>query len=55
MGIIEDVKEAVKLSQQVNNVYLYRKLVALQLEVMELTGQLKLKGETIDRLKKYNQ
>jgi len=52
MGIIEDVKEAVKLSQQVNNVDLYRKLVDLQLEVMELTEQLKLKNESIAELKK---
>lgn len=50
MGIIEDVKEAVKLSQQVNNVDLYRKLVDLQLEVMELTEQLKEKNNTIEKL-----
>ncbi|MHC4426566.1 MAG: hypothetical protein ACYSYV_10775 [Planctomycetota bacterium] len=51
MGIIEDVKEAVKLSQQVNNVDLYRKLVDLQLEVIELTERLKEKNNTIEKLK----
>ena len=52
MGIIEDVKEAVKLSQQVNNVDLYRKLVDLQLEVMELTEKLKQKDTAISQLNK---
>ena len=52
MGIIEDVKEVVKLSQQVNNIDLYHKLVDLQLEVMELTEQLKQKDTVISQLKK---
>lgn len=51
MGIIEDVKEVVALSQQVNNVDLYRKLVDLQLEVMTLTEQLKQKDTVISQLK----
>jgi len=36
MGIVEDVREAVKLVQQVDNIDLYRKILDLQAEVQEM-------------------
>ncbi len=51
MGIIENAKEAVKLVQQIDNVELYRKILDLQAEAMELTEQLKEKDEIISQLK----
>jgi len=52
MNIIDNIKEVVKLSQKVNNIDLYRKLVDLESDVINLTEQLKLKDETIATLKK---
>lgn len=52
MGIIDDVKEAVKLGQEINNLELYRKLLDLQHEAIELTQQLKDKDKNIGQLKK---
>ncbi len=51
MGIIENAKEAVKLVQQIDNIELYRKILDLQAEALELTEQLKQKDEMISRLK----
>ncbi|TKJ38594.1 MAG: hypothetical protein CEE38_02505 [Planctomycetes bacterium B3_Pla] len=51
MGIIENAKEAVKLVQQIDNVELYRKILDLHSEAMELTEQLKKKDEMITQLR----
>ena len=51
MGIIEDAKEAVKLVQQIDNIELYRKILDLQGEAIELTEEIKKKDETISKLK----
>jgi hypothetical protein len=51
MGLIEDIKESVKLVQQIDNVELYRKIVDLQAEAIELTEELKERDETIAQLK----
>ncbi len=52
MGIIENAKDAVKLVQQIDNIELYRKILDLQAEAIELTEQLKQKDEIISQLKK---
>lgn len=54
MGIIENAKDAVKLVQQIDNIELYRKILDLQSEALELIEQLKLKDETIAKLKKIS-
>ncbi len=51
MSIIENAKEAVKLVQQIDNIELYRKILDLQTEAIELTDQLKQKDEKIDQLR----
>lgn len=51
MGIIDNIKDAVKLVQQVDNVELYRKILDLQSEAMDLVDQMKKKDETIETLK----
>lgn len=51
MGIIENAKEAVKLVQQIDNIDLYRKILDLQSEAIELTEELKKKDEIIAQLK----
>ena len=51
MGIIENAKEAVKLVQQIDNMELYRNILDLQAEALELVQQLKEKDETIEKLK----
>ena len=51
MGIIENAKEAVKLVQQIDNIELYRTILDLQAEAMELTEQVKQKDEIISHLK----
>jgi len=51
MGIIENAKEAVKLVQQIDNIELYRKVLDLQGEAIDLTEQLKQKDEIISQLK----
>lgn len=50
MGIVEDVREAVKLVQQVDNIDLYRKILDLQAEVQKMVQQNREKDETISRL-----
>jgi hypothetical protein len=52
MGIVDNVKDAVKLVQQLDNMELYRKILDLQAEAVELTEQLKEKDVTIEKLKK---
>lgn len=52
MGIIEDTKEVVKLVQQIDNIELYRKILDLQGEVLELVQQNREKDQTIEQLKK---
>lgn len=52
MGIIENVKEAAKLVQQIDNIELYRKILDLQSEAMELIEKLKRKDEEVLRLRK---
>ncbi|MBL7152395.1 MAG: hypothetical protein ISS79_01665 [Phycisphaerae bacterium] len=47
MGIVENAKEAVKLVQQIDNVELYRKILDLQSEAMDLTEQLQQRDEKI--------
>jgi len=47
MGIIENAKDAVKLVQQIDNVELYRKILDLKNEAMELTDQLRERDEKI--------
>ena len=51
MGIIENAKEAVKLVQQIDNIELYRNILGLQAEALELVQQLREKDETIEKLK----
>jgi len=51
MGIVDNVKDAVKLVQRMDNIELYRKILDLQAEAIELTEQLKQKDETIAKLK----
>ncbi len=51
MGIIENAKEAVKLVQQMGNIELYRKILDLQAEAIELTEKLKDKDEIIGQLR----
>ena len=51
MGIIENAKEAVKLVQQIDNIDLYRRILDLQGEAIELIEELKKKEETISKLK----
>lgn len=51
MGIIENAKDAVKLVQQIDNIELYRKILDLQAEAIELTERLKQKDEIISQLK----
>jgi hypothetical protein len=50
MGIIDNAKEAVKLVQQIDNIELYRKILDLHSEAIELTEQLKKKNEMIAQL-----
>jgi len=52
MGIIEDAKDAVKLVQKIDNIELYRKILDLQSDAIELIEQSKLKDEKIAKLKK---
>lgn len=52
MGIIENAKDAVKLVQQIDNIELYRKILDLEVEAIELTDQLKQKDEIISQLRK---
>lgn len=51
MGIIENAKDAVKLVQKIDNIELYRKILDLQSEAIELIEQSKLKDERITKLK----
>ena len=51
MGIIENAKEAVKLVQQIGNIDLYRRILDLRGEAIELTEELKKKDEIIAQLK----
>ncbi|MHC4075796.1 MAG: hypothetical protein ACYSRR_01275 [Planctomycetota bacterium] len=51
MGIIENAKDAVKLVQQIDNIELYRKILDLQAEAIELTDRLKEKDEIINQLR----
>ena len=51
MGLIEDAKDAVRLVQQLDNMELYRKILDLQSEAMELIEKLREKDDTIDKLK----
>jgi len=51
MGIIENAKEAVKIVQQIDNIDLYRRILDLQGEAIELTEELKKKDEIIAQLK----
>ncbi len=50
MGLIDTAKEAVKLVDQANNLDLYKRLVDLQLEAVEMVEQLKIKDEKIKQL-----
>lgn len=50
MGIIENAKDAIKIVQKIDNIELYRKILDLQSEAMELIEQLKQKDETISKL-----
>ena len=52
MGIIENAKDAVKLVQKIDNIELYRKILDLQSEAIELIEESKLKDEKIAKLKK---
>ena len=50
MGLIEDVKDTVKLVQKIDNMELYRKILDLQAEAMELMEKLREKDEKIAQL-----
>jgi hypothetical protein len=50
MGMLEDIKEAVKLVQKIDNIELYRKLLDLQGEVLQFSEQLKNKDKRIEEL-----
>ncbi len=47
MGIVDNFKETAKLVQQLGNMDLYRQILDLQGEAMELTEQLRSKDEVI--------
>ena len=47
MGIVDNFKETAKLVQQLGNMDLYRRILDLQGEAMELTEQLRTKDEEI--------
>jgi len=50
MGLIEDAKEAVRLVQEIDNIELYRKILDLQAEAIELMEKLREKDEKIAQL-----
>lgn len=52
MNIIENAKEAVKLVQQIDNIELYKKILDVQSDGLEIMEQLKEKIEKIDILEK---
>ena len=51
MGIIDNTKEVVKLVQQIDNIELYRKILDLEGEVIELVQENREKDQTIEQLK----
>jgi len=51
MSIVDNVRDTVKLVQQLDNIELYHKILDLQAEAIELTEKLKQKDETIAQLK----
>lgn len=50
MGIVDNIKDAAKLAQQIDNMPLYRQILDLQAEAMDLTQQLRDKDEQIRQL-----
>jgi hypothetical protein len=52
MGIIENVKEVADLVKKVGDIELYRKIVELEGEIIELTRQNRSQQEEIEELKK---
>jgi hypothetical protein len=50
MGLIDAARDAIKLVDKANNLDLYKRLVDLQVEAVELTEQLKGKDERIAHL-----
>ena len=54
MGIVDNFKETAKLVQQLGNMDLYRRILDLQGEAMELTEQLRTKDEEIRVLQAYS-
>lgn len=52
MRMIEDIKEAVKLVQKIDNIELYKKLLDLQAEALKFSEQLKNKDQRIEELEK---
>ncbi len=50
MSVTENIKEVVKLVRQIDNLPLYRAVMGLQTEVMDLTEKLRLKNEENTRL-----
>lgn len=52
MGMIEDIREAVKIVQQIDNIELYKKLLDLQAEALEFAEQLKNKDKRIEELER---
>jgi len=51
MGIVDNVKDAVKIVQTLDNMELYRRILDLQADAIDLTEELKQKDETIAKLK----
>lgn len=51
MSIVENIKDAVKLIQQSDNIELSQKLLAVQTDALELIGKLHEKTEEIQQLK----
>jgi len=52
MSFVDNIKEVVKIVQQIDNTELYRKLLDVQAEILEITEQLKSKDEKIKELEK---
>jgi hypothetical protein len=52
MGLIGDIKDAAKLVQQIGNMDLYKRILDLQAEAMELVETARAKDEEISELKK---
>ncbi|MGC2173443.1 MAG: hypothetical protein WA555_19040 [Candidatus Sulfotelmatobacter sp.] len=52
MGIVENIKDAADLAKKVGDIELYRKIVHLEGEVMDLTRERRLAEQKIEEMQK---